>query len=103
MRTLEVEWMDSAEPLTLDELARLTGLRVSDLEELLDYGALTPLEPADSIPLFPLVCVTPLRSAARLREDYDLDLFAMVVVLDQLRRIESLEQQLHALQVRHLR
>ena len=100
MHTLELEWMDSAEPLALDELARLTGLRAEELEELLDYGALTPLEPGGDILLFPLHCVAPLRRAASLRRDYDLDLFAMVVLLDQLRRIESLEQQLHSLQAR---
>ena len=100
MRTLELEWLDNAEPLDLHELARLSGLQVEELEELLDYGALTPLEPADDMLLFPLHCVTSLRSAASLRRAYDLDLFAMVVLLDQLRRIESLEQQLQALQAR---
>lgn len=100
MLTLELEWMDNAEPLALDELARLTGLPLDDLQELLDYGALTPLEPADHTLLFPLHCVPPLRDAARLRQAYDLDLFAMVVLLDQLRRIESLEQQVRALQAR---
>jgi chaperone modulatory protein CbpM len=100
MQTLEPEWMDSVEPLALDEVARMTGLPAAELDELLDYGALTPLEPEGGILLFPLHCVTPLRRAARLRRDYDLDLFAMVVVLDQLRRIESLEQQLHTLTAR---
>jgi hypothetical protein len=100
MRTLELEWMDSAEPLALDELATQTGLGTDELGELLDYGALTPLVPGDTILLFPLHCVAPLRRAARLRQDYDLDLFAMVVVLDQLMRIEQLEQQLRSLQAR---
>ena len=100
MLTLELEWLDSAEPLALDELARLSGLRMEELQELLDYGALTPLEPQDPVLLFPLHCLAPLRRAAKLRRDYDLDLFAMVVVLDQLRQIESLEQQLRALQAR---
>jgi chaperone modulatory protein CbpM len=99
MHTLELEWLDSAEPLALDALARLSGLSVQELEELLDYGALTPLDTRDNSLLFPLHCVAPLRRAARLRQDFDLDLFAMVV-LDQLRQIESLEQQLHTLQVR---
>jgi chaperone modulatory protein CbpM len=100
MRTIELEWMDTAEPLDLIELTRLTGLPPDELAELLDYGALTPMNPSDQILLFPLHCVPALRHAAGLREAYDLDLFAMVVLLDQLRRIESLEQQLRELQAR---
>ena len=100
MQTLELEWMDTAEPLEVIELARQTGLTSAELADLLDYGALTPVNPTDQTLLFPLHCVPALRRAASLRQTYDLDLFAMVLLLDQLRRIESLEQQLQALQAR---
>ena len=48
--------------------------------------------------MFSVECLAPLREAARLRRDFDLDLFALAVLLDYLARIDTLERQLHSLQ-----
>jgi hypothetical protein len=39
-----------------------------------------------------------LRAAEKLRRDYDLDLFVVVVAMDLLQRIDALELQVHTLQ-----
>ena len=45
----------------------------------------------------PRELMPPLREAARLRADYDLDLFTVSLLLGYLQRIAQLEQQLRAL------
>ena len=44
------------------------------------------------------LCVTPLRTAGRLRQDFDLDLFTVAMLLGYLHRIEVLENELRCLQ-----
>jgi chaperone modulatory protein CbpM len=41
--------------------------------------------------------VAPLRSAAKLRFDFDLDIFTVAIVLGNLNRIELLERQVQSL------
>jgi hypothetical protein len=48
--------------------------------------------------MFAITCMQPLRTAGKLRRDYDLDLFVVVILMDYLRRIETLESQLLSLQ-----
>jgi hypothetical protein len=85
--------------VTVTELTRVCSLTADELDELVEYGALTPLdESARQERIFSAEFVTPLREAGKLRRDYDLDLFAVALMLEQLRRIESLERELRSLQ-----
>ena len=93
-------WLDASETLELTELAHACHLSEADLLELVQYGALTPLDGASEKRRFSAVWVPPLRKAGRLRADFELDLLAVALLLDQLARVESLQQQLHALQAR---
>jgi len=93
------DWLrlESQEAITVAELSRMCALSESELVELVDYGALAPL-PQPGGMLFAADCVAPLRHAARLRADFDLDLFTLALLVGYLRRIESLERKLHSLQ-----
>jgi chaperone modulatory protein CbpM len=95
---VEVAWLDARETVTLAELSRVCGLNASELEELQEYGALQPLDAAAAERHFSSECVGPLRHAARLRRDFDLDLFAVALLLDYLHRIDALERQVKSLQ-----
>jgi hypothetical protein len=64
----------------------------------MEFGALLPLESSTPEPVFPIGCMTSLRTAEKLRRDYDLDLFVVVIVMDFLRRIEHLESQVKSLE-----
>jgi chaperone modulatory protein CbpM len=64
----------------------------------MEYGALAPLERDRPDPLFSLEGVGGLRRAARLRRAFELDLFAVALLLDYLNRIDVLERQLKSLQ-----
>ena len=92
--------LDSLSPdrMGFGDLSAACAISVNELQELMEYGALAPLASSEPEPMFAIACLQPLRTAGKLRRDYDLDLFVVVIVLDYLRRIETLESQLHSLQ-----
>lgn len=90
--------LDARASISLDELAECCGLTADELNELVDYQALTPLDAAASERVFSAHWVGPLRIAARLRLDFDLDLFTLAMVLGQQERIAQLERQVQSLQ-----
>jgi chaperone modulatory protein CbpM len=96
--------IDTAEALRLDEhsqvsysqLLVLSGLSDDDLRELVDHGALTPVDPDASSWMFTSYCVVVARNARRLRSDFELDAHAVSVLLGFVERIEALENELNA-------
>ena len=94
----EVTWLDARETVSMAELSRSCGLTEAELRELMEYGALAPLERDRPDPFFSSECIGGLRRAARLRRDFELDLFAVALLLDYLNRIDALERQLKSLQ-----
>lgn len=95
------QWMDAGAPLSLIELSTISAISATEIEELIGYGALHPLNADQTTPLFSGQYVAPLRTAGKLRRDYDLDLFTVVIMMDFLVRIEILETQLISLKARH--
>lgn len=97
--------LDASTSMTLSELAECCGLSIAELDELMDYNALMPLTSTPER-AFSAQWVVPLRTAARMRIDFDLDLFTVAILLDQLVQIERLERQVQSLQAllpEHLR
>jgi chaperone modulatory protein CbpM len=88
---------DIHETITLNELAECCGMSPQELDELVDYSALVPEACVTSERIFSAHWVAPLRSAAKLRFDFDLDLFTVALVLGNLNRIEILERQVQSL------
>jgi chaperone modulatory protein CbpM len=101
---LEWMWLDATETVTLSELSRCCGLSTLELDELVDYDALLPLPPAPSQSplmferLFSAEWVAPLRKVVKMRQDYDLDLFTVAILLNHLNRIEMLERKVRSLE-----
>lgn len=96
----EWQWMDAGSPLSLMELSTMSSISASEIEELVGYGALHPLNEEQAAPQFSGTCVASLRTAGKLRRDYDLDLFTVVIMMDFLVRIETLESQLTTLRAK---
>jgi len=96
-QVLQPEFTDS---IGIVDLAQACGMNRQELEELIEYRALLPLTLPPSEPVFAIEWVQPLRTASKLRRDYDLDLFVVVIVVDYLRRIDELELKLQSLQAR---
>jgi chaperone modulatory protein CbpM len=93
----DIAWLDAREVITLTELARICTLSPAELDELVDDGVLVPVEQAMQERRFSAECVMPLRTAGKLRQDFDLDLFTVGLLLGYLNRIEALERQVRTL------
>jgi len=92
----DVVWLHGEGEIPLVELARMAGLPEEVVRELVEYGALEPAG-EDARWCFRAECVTRVRTAARLRNDLELETPALALVLSFLERIQRLEAQ-----VRHL-
>jgi chaperone modulatory protein CbpM len=90
-------WLDARCEVSLEELARLSGLAEPELRELIEYGALAPNDPRSERWVFSGECVVAARTARRLRESFDLDSSALSLALGFLERIRTLEEELRSL------
>jgi chaperone modulatory protein CbpM len=95
----EVLWLEE-HAVSLSELAELSGLSTSMLEELIASGAIEPIDAASAQPLFGAAALSAARHAWRLREDFDLDAPALSLALGLLERIDVLELQVRSLRAR---
>ena len=86
--------------ISFSQLIEISGLPESELRELVDYGALAPVDPQASSWTFSAVNVTVARTAGRLRNDLELDTHALSLVLGLVERIDALEKELRALRAR---
>lgn len=96
----ELAWLDARETITVGELTRACALSADELEELVGYGALAPVRATPQETVFSAGWVMPLRQAARLRRDLDLDLFSVSLLLGLMERIDGLESEVRSLKAR---
>ena len=96
----EITWLDGHETVSLSDLSRACGLDTQELAELVDYGALVPLDAEPRGQLFSAEIVVQLRIAGKLRLDFDLDVFTVALLMGYLSRIDALERQVRSLEAR---
>ena len=100
VETCDVLWLDRSQRVSIDELIDLSGLTENEIHELVEFGALAPLN-AEEIPLtFSADCVVTVRKVSRLRDDLELDSHALVLALTLLEQIRALEAELAQLRAR---
>jgi chaperone modulatory protein CbpM len=95
----EMMWFEE-HAVTLSELSELSALPLPLLDELVSGGAIVALDTSNSEPRFGAQALSAARAAHRLREDFDLDLPALLVALGLLDRVHELERQVLALRAR---
>ena len=94
--------IETCDFLDLHALSSLCNISPEEVRELVDYGAIKPMHSTTLEILFSVDYIKPLQSACQLRQDYDLDLFSVVIFLGLLNRIEELESQVqHLLATAH--
>ena len=87
----EAVWLDDRGSVTLVELAECSGFSESELRELVDIGALAPIDPDAREWTFGAQCIVAARTACRLRNDFELDSQGLALVLSLLERVQELE------------
>jgi chaperone modulatory protein CbpM len=93
----EPMWLHAHAQVSIVELAQSSGLPEPLLRELVEYGALSPADPQAGQWVFSGDCVVRVRTAARLRNDLELETPALALVLSLLDEINRLHGE-----VRHL-
>lgn len=96
--THDLAWLDARATVAESELASMCRLTTAEIEELVEYGLLAPVEGGPSAYVFSAACVQPLRQAGALRHRFDLDPFVLGLLFSQLERMARLEQELRRLQ-----
>ena len=91
----ESAWMNEHYRVTLTELSMLSGLSDAMLRDLVECGALSPVNPEEAHLVFSARCVVTMRRIGRLQQDFELDSNALAVALSFMERIHELEEQLH--------
>src|SRR5260370_289676 len=97
---LEALWIDERQEVPLAELAERSGLTESQLRELVEYGALDPVDPGASQWTFRSHCIVAARIAYRLHHDFDLAPDGLAVVMGLVERVHALETELRDLRAR---
>jgi chaperone modulatory protein CbpM len=90
-------WFHAERRVTIVELAQCSGLREDVLRELVEYGALAPVDPAAEPFDFNARNVARVRAAARLANDLELETNALALVISLLGRIDDLEERVRDL------
>ncbi len=94
----EAVWLDESGVVSLIELAQCSGLTEHEVRQLVDLGALLPNDPESAHWEFSAHAILAARAASRLRNDFELDLQGLAVVLALLERVRDLEAQVHHLE-----
>jgi chaperone modulatory protein CbpM len=89
--------LDTVNEVTWAELLGASGLPESELRELVRYGAVAPRDPEATTWTFEARSIRVVRTASRLRHDFELDPHGVSVVLCYVERIERLEAEVRTL------
>jgi chaperone modulatory protein CbpM len=87
----EAVWLTEDTEFSLAELADLAGVPENDVRELVEYGALAPVDPEAPAWIFNGRCVMTVRTACRLRVGFDLEPHGVALTVSLLERIQTLE------------
>jgi chaperone modulatory protein CbpM len=90
-------WLHERTSVTIVELEQTSGLPRDLLRDLVDMGALEPLDASAAEWKFAADCVARLRRGAQLYRDLELEASALALALSFMERIEELEERLRAL------
>ncbi len=93
----EAVWLTEDNEFSFPELVELSGLSEAELLELVDYGAITPVNPDSPNWVFKGRCLITVRAAYRLRSSFDLEPHGLALIISLLDRIHGLETELGSL------
>ena len=93
----EAVWLTEDTQFSLAQLAELAGVHELEVRELVEYGAVTPVDLESSPWIFNGRCLLTIRTACRLRVSFDLEPHGVALIVSLLDRIHDLEAQLGSL------
>jgi len=91
---------DDSQVCHIEYLAEVSGLSTDEIEDLVSIGLIAPADDAVRPPAFALCCVLTVKTARRLRDDFQLDRHGVALALTLVQQIRELRAELKALQAR---
>ena len=92
---LDATWLNEGDSCTMVHLSEVSGLDRSELQMLMDSGALSPLPDAGDGPAFASSAILVAHAARRLRDDFELNPNGLALAMRLLARVETLERELN--------
>ena len=93
----DAQWLTERCEFSIHELVELSGSSVEELRELVEFGAIPPVNPESSNWVVPGQCLLTVRAACRLRASFDLEAHGVALVISLLDRIRDLEAEMDSL------
>lgn len=93
-------WLNDADLCPLEHLAEVSGLSIEEIEDLIDTDVIKPTDTGAPMRMFQLRYVVTVKTARRLRDDFELDRQGVALALALLRRIDELEEEIRATKAR---
>jgi chaperone modulatory protein CbpM len=90
-------WLHEHYEFSLAELAELSGVPEAELREWVDEGVLVPIDPRATEWSFGADRLMTVRTACRLRKDFDLEPHGVALVVTLLDRVHALEAEVRDL------
>lgn len=98
MSTTEWVILGDTEFCSANELQNVSGLTPHELAELIDSGILVSRDERDAIAVYSIDCITVVKTARKLRDDFELDAHGISLAMTLLKRIDELQRQLRLAQ-----
>lgn len=89
-------WLNESGTCSIEHLAEVSGLSLAEVHDLVERGVIAPVDERARPPSFHLQCIVAVKTARRLRDDFELDPNGTALALALLRRIHELEAKLQA-------
>lgn len=93
-------WLSETGVCRIEHLVEVSGLSLEEVQDLLHTGVIAPTQSDVQPFFFELRHVMTVKTARRLRDDFQLDANGVALALTLVRRIDELEAQVAALQAR---
>ncbi len=91
---LDAVWLNETGQCTMVHLAEVSGLNSAELQSLVDSGVLSPLPAAEDSLAFSTGAMLVVRTARRLRDDFELSPVGLALAMQLLERVHALDREL---------
>ena len=100
LQLTETIWLNETGVCRLEHLADVSGLSIEEIEDLIENGVIAPADQPAEPRSFQLRHVLTVKTARRLRDDFQLDRHGLTLALTLLQRISDLEAELKSARAR---
>ena len=93
-QSTEAVWLNGNEVCLIEHLVEVSGLSIEEIEDLVENDLIEPMDRTIQPHLFSLRSVLIVKTARRMRDDFQLDSHSLALALTLLQRIDALEGEL---------